>query len=63
MKSTKKIVQKFALEDDKGRGISYLRVSSARQAREKFGIETQEMLCVDYCKTAEIEPYITIKDG
>ena len=62
MQSTKKIVQ-ITGKAGKRVGILYLRVSSFRQASEKFGIETQEMLCDDYCKTAGIENYKTIKDG
>ncbi|HMT01129.1 MAG TPA: recombinase family protein [Candidatus Absconditabacterales bacterium] len=43
--------------------LIYCRVSTKRQAEERFGIETQEAMCKDWCEKNDVYIYKIIKDG
>lgn len=54
---------KSNLHAQKKVALIYCRVSTKRQAEERFGIETQESMCKDWCEKNDSLVYKVIKDG
>lgn len=54
---------KSTLSAQKKVALIYCRVSTKRQAEERFGMETQESMCKDWCDKNDALVYKVIKDG